>query len=847
MAWRIVYTSAPRLLQAGRSGFGTVARHREIPPLAVEAAEKSSQFSRQPGLNPARIVFAYRVVRSTAGVLHLLTRIADAGTDYSGRTNHLAQHLVLSEAEAAALAGAELTPAGVMLAYHWPAFDGPAVWFGADELWNPEALPANNGGEHWGSVTQDPARVRLLASSEARNGAVLEYPDNYQVESHPWLLWLFAESQSVCPGSGWGITFTTNIQPTDDLSDFRWIAVPSDSPLLSRLLASGRACFNFSSDLPARLPAAEFVLQESAAVVDFDSDEEATQPPSKGGPSPITSPPVPIIPAQPARNWGLIAVIAVLATLVLASIGFYINAIGSSSSDEAPKSRTPATTPAPTPAPAPTPTPDPTPSASPSPSPSHADESIPENNFAKITRLFPQDIAFYAWPAETSADLEMCLIEDGKKSNITVPQPRPTPLAFEDQAPTADDDKPVVLHYTVKHEPIGLQTTELKGLPSKFAAEAPALDLEVWNKKDPNKVFKVYVLSSISGDRNDKVSDSDRQELSRLFLMPEGDGLILKSGSPSFIVPNFLASFQPVGWPKDSAQVQQASFALRASRECSKDYQETMDAASNVTALKQICQKMEKLRKIELPVALDGRIEGTQWLRGLQEIVTDLDRLANPPKGLNPTEVLQRFKQELKGSLTELHVLRKAEGGDKDKPPELQTLLTPLEITPDGTSEATATRDMQNLLNAYCNAVQQMFPRKGKADEYTKAASTALTEKKYNAAAQQVKNFLTDLSQQNRTEYKAGLNTQATSPFMTTLQSFRYPDEASAPANNSAQAKKVREGMLTEFPTAFENPPRLPDVVYELLAKRGSDGPWFRLVKAISLKGNSPTKGAVNR
>jgi hypothetical protein len=857
MAWKIVYTSAPRLLQAGRSGFGTVARHRDIPPLAVEAAEKSSQFSRQPGLNPARVVFAYRVVRSTAGVLHLLTRIADAGTDYSGRTNHLAQHLVLSEAEAAALAGAELTPAGVMLAYHWPAFDGPAVWFGADELWSPEAMPAKNDGDHWLSETHDAARVRLLASSEARNGAVLEYPEHYQLESDT-LLWLFAESQSICPGSGWGITFTTNIQPTDDLSDFRWIAVPSDSPLLSRLLASGRACFNFSSNPPARLPAAEFVLQESADVVEFDSDEEATLPPTKSPPRPIIAdPPKTFVPAKPARNWGLIAVIAVLAPVVLASIGFLFFAIGSSSSEEKVAAQTslPQVYPASPATPQAMPTPsqrkdDPSstdsklgvkPSTSieapmlepEKPMPPSTVENKPEDNVVRISRVFPEDAADYAWPAKTSADLVMRLIEKGgQTSEVTVPQPR------GDFANPAND----VQNYTdTDGRAFGLQTSGPAALPNKVRDNTPLLALLVWNKKNPEQVYKLYILSSIRS-LQDAGSDVDRQELSSLFLMLEGGGLILKSGSPNFIVSNFLASFQPAGWTKDGAQVQNASFVLRASREFSKDYQEALDVASKVTALKQICQKMEKLREIELPVALDGRIQGTQWLRGLQEIDTSLDGLANPPKAPGPKEILQRFKQELKDSLTKLHDLRKTKGGDKDKPPELQTLLTPLEITPDGTSEDTTTRDMQNLLNAYFDAVKQMFPKEQRAKEYEKSAFTDLTNKKYDLAAREVKNFLNDLSQQNRTEYKAGLNTEVTSPFITTLQNFRYPDAASTPVDNSAQATKLREILRKEFPTAFENPPRPPDVAYELRAKRGDNGIYFPLLKAITL-GAEPLKG----
>lgn len=250
MAWKLIYTSAPRLLQAGRSGFGTVARHREIPPLVAETAEKSSQFSRQTGLDSSRVIFAYRLARSSAGTFHLLTRIADAGTDYSGRTNHLAEHLILSDQEAARLGAEGYTPAGVMLAYAWAGYEGQARWLGDEDLWQPSATDANTGGSHWQAATTDANRVKLLASAEAQSGAVLEYPAHYQSEAHPWILWLFAESQFLCPQSGWGMTFTTNVQPTDSLSDFRWLGVPDNSPVLQKLQGSGRPLFNFSTEAP---------------------------------------------------------------------------------------------------------------------------------------------------------------------------------------------------------------------------------------------------------------------------------------------------------------------------------------------------------------------------------------------------------------------------------------------------------------------------------------------------------------------------------------------------------------------------------------------------------------------
>jgi hypothetical protein len=330
MAWKLIYTSAPRLLQAGRSGFGTVARHREIPPLVAETAEKSSQFSRQTGLDSSRAIFAYRLARSSAGTFHLLTRISDAGTDYSGRTNHLAEHLILADQEAARLGAEGYTPAGVMLAYEWAGYEGQARWLGDEDLWQPSATDANTGGSHWHAATTDANRVKLLASAEAQSSAVLEYPSHYQSEAHPWILWLFAESQCLCPQSGWGITFTTNVQPTDSLSDFRWLGVPDDSPVLQKLQASGRPVFNFTSPAPRVRPQAAQAAEPKLPTLVPSVRSETSQSQVEIGRSVTRG----VLPRKPvavekveSNRWPLIVFLA-LSPLVLISVGFLAYALG---------------------------------------------------------------------------------------------------------------------------------------------------------------------------------------------------------------------------------------------------------------------------------------------------------------------------------------------------------------------------------------------------------------------------------------------------------------------------------------------------------------------------------------
>jgi hypothetical protein len=172
--------------------------------------------------------------------------------------------------------------------------------------------------------------VKLLAGAEPRSGTILEYPARYQSELHPWILWLFAESQCRCPQNGWGITFTNNAQPTDSLSDFRWLGVPDDSPLLPKLVASGRTIFNFETPTPQDIVYSPIQTErESLAAVSEISPASLDAGPSRarvsvGGPPPRR--PVPTVKHESKRR--PLLVFAVLSPLLIISVAFLAYAIG---------------------------------------------------------------------------------------------------------------------------------------------------------------------------------------------------------------------------------------------------------------------------------------------------------------------------------------------------------------------------------------------------------------------------------------------------------------------------------------------------------------------------------------
>ena len=109
MSHEILYTSAPRLLKPGMTGYGTVVSTRGISSHLADKLESLSgyrwafeQGDPQARLNP--VCHSHVVIAVAGQKYHVLSRVADYGADYSGRSNKIAHHVALSESE--------LTPGG---------------------------------------------------------------------------------------------------------------------------------------------------------------------------------------------------------------------------------------------------------------------------------------------------------------------------------------------------------------------------------------------------------------------------------------------------------------------------------------------------------------------------------------------------------------------------------------------------------------------------------------------------------------------------------------------------------------------------------------------------------------
>jgi len=301
MAGQLIYTSAPQGLAAGQSGYCTVARDGDLREALIRPLEQLSSYHRATsGGQTEPVISAYRILDLRGAKYHVLSRIQDAGLDFTNRTNNLAHHLVFEPHEIANL------PLPALIFRDWngwrkewkeaPRFLGPSDWGNLSQLPCAMSLPAKN----WESVTGDAGSAAGLLERGFANGA-------YFLASAEVLLLLFAESVQLLTLKGksradfWEYTFTTRLQPEDNPNDFRWRGCQRDSPAYQAAVRKG-ASFTAANSIKA--PAND--LAQYARTGKLPTPVTHVKTPIKPGISPATSPsgPPSTRPATvPLRGW----------------------------------------------------------------------------------------------------------------------------------------------------------------------------------------------------------------------------------------------------------------------------------------------------------------------------------------------------------------------------------------------------------------------------------------------------------------------------------------------------------------------------------------------------------------
>ncbi|MDO5580222.1 MAG: hypothetical protein Q4G69_03740 [Planctomycetia bacterium] len=101
MPYELIYTSAEKGLRPGTRGFCTVACTDGITPNMVMQLEQLSAYRHliTPTSPDNPEVHSHLIIPINGLTWHILSRIADAGLDYTRRSNKIAHHLILSENE----------------------------------------------------------------------------------------------------------------------------------------------------------------------------------------------------------------------------------------------------------------------------------------------------------------------------------------------------------------------------------------------------------------------------------------------------------------------------------------------------------------------------------------------------------------------------------------------------------------------------------------------------------------------------------------------------------------------------------------------------------------------------
>jgi hypothetical protein len=262
MPWQLIYTSAPRGLLSGQSGFCTVARSADLRAALVQRLEQISSYhylrvAEAATANRNPTVSAFRLLDLRGAKYYVLTRIQPCGLDFTARTNHLAHHLVFQPDELATL------PSPAALLRLWP--DWRKSWQGEPRVLeeiDPAGLAAAAKSflpaQAWARLTGDGGRAAGLLESECVRGCYLVCPTG----SEEQVLEMFCETLELLNPEGrfplrpWRHGFTTFLQAEDNPNDFQWRACQENTPAFKQAMTRSAPMIPLRS---VRVPANDLV------------------------------------------------------------------------------------------------------------------------------------------------------------------------------------------------------------------------------------------------------------------------------------------------------------------------------------------------------------------------------------------------------------------------------------------------------------------------------------------------------------------------------------------------------------------------------------------------------------
>lgn len=289
MAYELVYTSAPQGVYRGSSGFCVVACTKGLGPRLIAALEGYSaykplypHYAENAWSNP--VSRSHYIFEANGERQHILSRICFNGVDYTGRSNKLASHLVLSAAEAARAAGG---PASLLLI---DELFKDAAWPIEAEFYDtqreiPATAPHPGKCAEWEKATGDAGWAGYLAQCfldrPERNVYVVYDPAQQEIVPR-----LFDEAINLLPADKrWEVTFNTYFVTLPAGASCAWRGVPRDGDAV-RLARRSPANIVIDLARPGQLP-------EPGELVEYARTGVPPKPPVKEeeAPPPVAPPP----------------------------------------------------------------------------------------------------------------------------------------------------------------------------------------------------------------------------------------------------------------------------------------------------------------------------------------------------------------------------------------------------------------------------------------------------------------------------------------------------------------------------------------------------------------------------
>ena len=264
MAYELIYTSVRNGLASGSSGFCVVACTKGIGPRLVNLLEGLSayrtifpHYSEQAWENP--VSRAHCISTVNGETQHILSRVCFNGVDYTGRSNKLASHLVLSRSEALRAAGG---PASLLLQEQ--LFKDASWQIETGYIMQQKAIPETTRStircNTWERVCGDAGWGGFLAQSFLDNPRRNVYIV-FDPLKHKNMIELIHEAINLLPQKmRWQVSFSTFFETLPAGVNCVWRCCTADS---KNLLAARRSPLNLIIDLE-KLP----TLTASGALID---------------------------------------------------------------------------------------------------------------------------------------------------------------------------------------------------------------------------------------------------------------------------------------------------------------------------------------------------------------------------------------------------------------------------------------------------------------------------------------------------------------------------------------------------------------------------------------------------